>query len=90
MRRAVIYVRDGDLAFYYTRCQQHCERQGYQEVGVVQSFEAGADMLKHDVADVLVYAREEDLPPDRVPRIERAFARNDPPGAARQRRPRQL
>jgi hypothetical protein len=88
VRRAVIFVPDTD-PHDYTRCQEHCEHHGYRQVGLVREFAAGSDMLSHDQADVLVYARDEHLPPDRVPRIERAFDA-EPSGTARQRRPRPL
>lgn len=91
--RAVIYLPDGpDLQRWQHRCMEHLEAHGYELVSVVIDDTGGArwasvsTLLLAGRADVVVIARRDHLPPDRLPRFE--VANDEPTLNLRQARPR--
>lgn len=73
--RAIIFVPDDAERDRWEKiCLDECDRRGYLVAALVHG---GAEkwhdlrtMLTNGEADVLVVARKEHLPPDRIPRTE--------------------
>jgi hypothetical protein len=88
--RAVIYIHGpADVHRWAGLCLAHCTRLGYQVVALVQDEDGHrwndvGVMLNEHRAEVVVTGGLEQLPPDRVPRIEVA---EDQPGPPVRRRP---
>jgi hypothetical protein len=90
--RAVIYLQAGEqMARWQRICGTHVEARGYELVSIVIDGADGAKwpdvltLLRGDRADVIVVARRDQLPKDRLPRIE--VATEEPTLQLRQRQP---
>lgn len=90
---AVIYTPDGDETqrrAWRDQCMRHCQARGYLVVGTTTQWRDAASMMLDGRAQVIVAAKPEHFPLDRVPRVEAA---GQPPTTAypspRQRRPRE-
>lgn len=73
--KAIIFVPDdGERATWEKMCLDHCDRHGHRVVslivGGVERWPDVLDMIRAQEADVIVVARPEHLPADRVPRTE--------------------
>jgi len=90
--RAVIYLPAGEQMDRWRRtCALHVEARGYELVSIVIDEASGERwssiqaLLRDGRVDVIVVARRDQLPPDRLPRIE--VASEEPTLALRQRQP---
>jgi len=100
---AIIYLppivaMDGQLAAH---CLEHIARRGYRLVTVARDWALVDQLIRKNLAEVVVFAKQSHIDPDWLPRIEvvgedtrdlcasRKRPRNDAPKAAeRTRRPR--
>jgi hypothetical protein len=90
--RALIYIPGGEQMTRWQRiCGQHVEARGYRLVSIVIDDAGGAKwpnvltLVRAGQADVIVVARRDQLPKDRLPRIE--VATEEPTLQLRQRQP---
>lgn len=87
--RAIIYIHgSSDIHRWAALCLSHCVRLGYQVVSLVEDPDgdrwSSVDAMLHEHrAEVVVTGGLEQLPPNRIPRIEVAEDHPGPP----QRRP---
>lgn len=87
MPDAILFVPSGDHR-WLDLCGQYAARRGYTVIAVVSDW-ADVQELAREHNAVVVYARDEHLPPDRLPRVERALEDCDPAVVPpSQRRPR--
>lgn len=91
--RAVIYVPAGrDADRWQRRCMHHVQRRGYELVAIVADEGDGAQwasvraLIDAGDVEIVVVAKEDHLPPDRLPRPE--VAEEGPAPTPSQRRPR--
>lgn len=71
MIRAVVFVDPDRLLPNASICIQHCLAMGYHVVGVVRgSWDEVIRLTRTRKAEVVVVAEDDDLPPDRTPRVE--------------------
>jgi hypothetical protein len=84
---AVILVPDAEQDRWLTRCMHHIEQCGYRLEAIVQRWEDAHQLVGAGQVQVVVVARPEHLPPQRVPRFEVA-GEVGPAPTPRQRRPR--
>ena len=72
MDRAVIFVPSLDPAHvrWVLVCGEFCSRRGYLITAVVGSWADTIAMVMERAADIVVTARRDHLPPDRLPRLE--------------------
>lgn len=72
MLRAVIFVPTEDPAHarWVLVCGDHCRRRGYLLTAIVGDWADVAAMVKYEEVDIVVAARWDHLPPDRLPRLE--------------------
>lgn len=77
--RAVIYVPSANpdaLARWSDECLQHCDVLGYEVLGIVLgTWVDVTGLIFEGAADLVVVARWEHPPPDRLPRLEVAGGR---------------
>lgn len=68
---AVIFVPPtNDAERWLAVCGAYCARHRYQIVAVATSYDDAVTMLRNDEASVLVVADRNQLPPNRLPRME--------------------
>lgn len=76
LMRAIIYCPDGRRGCEQ-RCRRYCESKGYTVVEVVTDADGGwryvQAILNARQAEIIVVPSRDDLPPDRVPRLEEAI-----------------
>ncbi len=74
--QAIIYVHSDNLNIHTERCADYIHRLGYALAAVVVDDQDGgrwheaAGMLLSGDAQVLVVAERDELPPDRLPRVD--------------------
>lgn len=71
--RAVVLIPDGsdiDRREWITECEIYCARNDNSVVGFARTWNDAAFMVLHGEADVVIAARAEHFPADRVPRAE--------------------
>lgn len=72
MTRAIVYVKTDDQYEANTdRCLDYCRKRGYDFRGLIRdNWEAADRMMGDGETSVVIVSTEEQLPPDRKPRIE--------------------
>jgi hypothetical protein len=92
--RAVLLIPAGDIDeaqrwAHRDECLEHCKRREYAVVGVAARWEDAAYVVLQREADIVVAARNDHFPADRVPRTETPETAPADPGAPpRERRAR--
>jgi hypothetical protein len=86
---AVILVPDVEQDRWLARCMDHIERCGYRLAAIVRRWEDAHRLIGAGQVQVVVVARPEHIPPQRVPRFEVA-GEEGPALTRRQRRPRPI
>jgi hypothetical protein len=69
---AVIFAQPADQMMVKVGiCSQYCIEAGYEAIAIVRgAWDEAMDYIASGDADVIVAAEDDDLPPDRTPRIE--------------------
>lgn len=82
MTKAIVFVNADRLLPNASICVQYCLAMGYAVVGVVRgSWDEVIGLTRERKAEVVVVAEDDDLPPDRKPRVEIvAHQRAEPAG----------
>jgi hypothetical protein len=67
----VIFTQPARLMINLAICSRHCQELDYEAIAVVRGdWGEAMDYLAGGEAEVIVVAEDDDLPPDRTPRIE--------------------
>lgn len=68
---AVIFTHPARLMINLAICSRHCQELDYEAVAIIRGdWGEAMDYLAAGTAEVIVVAEDDDLPPDRTPRIE--------------------
>jgi hypothetical protein len=89
--RAVVFMPPGTpaAARWTDACSDYIQRRGYRLAAVVGAWRDVIQLVFGDEADVVVVGRRDQLPPDRIPRVD-VVVEEDRGEAPNRRRPKRL